>query len=89
MSSMSVGDATVVLVEFRRGGAESTFFKSRLEMVLEVIDNGAIADSYHGSGEHLAVLDQIEAHIAKVRTFIAEEAAREAADAALDDMDAP
>jgi hypothetical protein len=75
--SMGVGGASVVLVEFRHGGVETDAFKSRLGLVQAVIDNGAIGGSYHGSDEHLAALDAIEAHIRKVREFIADERARE------------
>ena len=75
--SYGVGGASVVLVEFRHGGSECSAFKSRMDMVKQVMNNGAICGNYYGSPEHLAALDDIEAHIAKVRESIAEDRAEE------------
>jgi len=75
MSSVQVGPASVALIEKHDGahamGAE--FFTSRLAMILDLIDNGAIGrpDIGYGSDGHKAALSAIEKKIAQVRANIA------------------
>lgn len=78
---MIVGGASIALVEHKHGGMEVDTFKTRLEMVCRVIDNGAVSlsdDGYGGAGHKLA-LDAVEKQIAETRVKIAEDERREAA----------
>lgn len=72
--SMSVGGATVALVESRHGGMNCEAYPSRLALVLAVIDNGGIslADSYYGGDGHKAALAAIAKQVADVQAKIAE-----------------
>ncbi len=81
--SMSIGGASVALVESRHGGMNCEAYPSRLALVLAVIDNGGIslADSYYGSYGHKAALDAVEKKIKAARENIAE---REKPDAYLE-----
>jgi hypothetical protein len=72
--SMSVGGATVALVE-SGGGMQVEAFNTRLEMVLAVIDNGAIGRPGggfgYGSDGHKAALDAVEKQVERTRASIA------------------
>lgn len=62
----------VVLVEHRLG-MEIEAFDSRLDMVLRLMDNGAIGGGgCYGDDKHQEALNTIEAHVAKVRRNIDE-----------------
>lgn len=78
--SMSIGGATVAMVENRHGGMYCEAHPNRLALVLALIDSGAIglADSYHGSDAHKSALDAIEQRIRSVREGIAEREKRDA-----------
>ena len=78
--SMSIGGATVALVESKYSGMNCEAYPSRLALVLAVIDNGGIslADSYYGSDGHKAALDAVEQKIKEARE---NSAAREKRDA--------
>jgi hypothetical protein len=74
MASMSIGDATVALVESRLGGMNFSAYPSRLAMVLAVIDNGALSlePSCFGSDGHKAALEEVQRHVTKTLTTIAQ-----------------
>lgn len=74
MSKLSVGPCKVMLVEtFERGNMSAEAYTNRLEAVLSIIDNGAIALTGIGYGcaGHIAALDAVESQIAKTRKAIA------------------
>jgi NAD(P)H-dependent flavin oxidoreductase YrpB (nitropropane dioxygenase family) len=74
---MSVGGATIALVE-AGGGMQVEAYKTRLELVLAVIDNGGIGRPQgpgfgYGSEGHKAALDAVEQQIKLTRASIASE----------------
>lgn len=71
--SMSVGNATVAIVEHRYNGMNCDAFKGKLEAVLHMIDRGDFGGGMaYGCDEHKAALGRVEQQIAKVRRCIAE-----------------
>lgn len=65
----------VVLVVSSQGGQEISTFKTRLQMVTWLIDNGVISEttSYYGSAEHVAALHAIENQILSTLGKIAQQ----------------
>lgn len=85
---MVVGPRSIALVELRRGAVECNAFKTRLELVLQVMNNSAIGvglglpsieEIGYGSNGHLKALDAIEEQLRATRAAIAEQNAKEAA----------
>jgi hypothetical protein len=72
--------ATVALVESRSTSMKCSAYPSRLAMVLDVLDNGAIGgpNGYYGSDDHKAALDAVEKQIAATRARISHQEACEA-----------
>lgn len=74
MSSIHAGGATVALVQYTKFGMDCEMFKSRLDMVLKVIDNGGIGESLGGSGyssdAHVQALEMIEKQLKETRTAV-------------------
>ena len=78
--SMSIGGATVALVESRHGGMYCEAHPTRLALVLALIDNGALSmdASYYGSDGHKAALTQVQQQVEKTLRHIAEREQRDA-----------
>lgn len=71
--SMSIGGATVTVVEARHGRMNCDSYPSKLEAVLQMIDYGDLGGGIgYGCDEHKAALDAVERRVAETRTKIAE-----------------
>lgn len=80
MPGMITGNCPIAVFKARAGGFEVDGYISELDAVKGLIDNGTLGGrTGWGSAEHKAALDQVEAHIIKVRADIAEADEREAA----------
>ena len=87
MSSMTIGGATVAVVEHKRNAMHCEAFPSKLAAVLRMIDFGDLGGGIaYGGDEHKAALVEVEKQIAATRARIAE---MEAEDAAADGVDLP
>ena len=71
-------DQSVALIVAPGRGLQIGTYKSKLDLIIELLGSGSIGKSYYGSPEHLAALDQIEQRLAVVRRDIAAEAERDA-----------
>lgn len=71
--SMSIGNATVVIVQHKHNAMHCDAFKGKLEAVLQMIDHGDLGGALsYGCDEHKAALDSVERQIAATRAKIAE-----------------
>lgn len=78
--SMSIGGASVVVVEHKHGGMSCDAFKGKLEAVLQMIDRGDLGGGLgYGCDEHKAALHIVERQIAETRRCIAEQEANDTA----------
>lgn len=78
--SMSIGNATVVVVEHRYNAMRCDAFKGKLEAVLQMIDRGDLGGGCgYGCDEHKAALAAVERQLAETRRCIAEQEAEQAA----------
>ena len=75
---VSMGDATVAVVELRPGGMQTEMYKSRLELVLAWLDNGQLgASAFRGElagsavRAHVASSHGSKAHVAALLEIIA------------------
>lgn len=70
---MSIGGASVAVVEHRHNAMHCEAFKGRLEAVLQMIDRGDLGGGMgYGCDEHKAALHIVERQIAATRARIAE-----------------
>lgn len=77
--NMIIGGATVALVESKRGGMDCGAYPSRMAMVLEVLNNGAIGgDGGWGSDGHKAALAEVAERIAAIQASIVAQEKRDA-----------
>ncbi len=78
---MIVGGAKIGLVINELGALHFGAYKTRLEMILDLMDNGGVSkdERWYGSPGHKAALDEIEEQLARVRATIATAEQREAA----------
>ncbi len=77
--SMSVGGASVVVVEHKHGGMDCAAFRGKLEAVLQMINRGDLGGGIgYGCAEHKAALDKVEQQLAETRAHIAEMEAEDA-----------
>ena len=75
---MIIGGARVAMVESRQGSMHCEAYPSRLALVLDVINNGAIGGGCgYGCDEHKAALAEVERQIADTRARIARQDERE------------
>lgn len=73
MAGMITGDK-LVLVEYRHGGAYTDTFKSRLDLVLVLMNTGSIGEGWgYGCPEHRRALDAIEQQLSVTRQNIRKE----------------
>lgn len=77
--SMSIGGATVALVEHRHGGMICEAYPTRLALVFDLVDNGALGGGgFHGDDAHKAALKLMAEHIVFIQAKIAEREERDA-----------
>ena len=77
--SMSIGGASIVVVEHKHGAMHCDAFKGKLEAVLQMIDRGDLGGANgYGCDEHKAALDRVARQLAETRRCIAEQEANEA-----------
>jgi hypothetical protein len=76
---MIIGGAAIALVESRHNSMHCEAYPSRLAMVLDVLNNGALGGGIgHGCDEHKAALAQVATHIATVQAQIEQRERRDA-----------
>lgn len=54
-----IAPGTCHLVLFKNGNVDSGTYKNLLSLVLHMLNNGLLADGWHGSEAHLAALRKI------------------------------
>lgn len=78
--SMTIGNASVVVVEHKGRAMHCDAFEGKLEAVLQMIDRGDLGGGFgYGCDEHKAALAEVEKQIAETRRCIAEQEANDAA----------